>query len=103
MRLRNCLGIIWSVSTFSRCSGTTSPVCDLKDCMLDVGCWMLAVGYWLLALSPVTCHLFPIPCTASSAHLQSVLQQPLRRPSPDSRDACVRLLPAGPQSCDCWL
>src|SRR5260370_39749974 len=27
MRFRNCLGMIWSVSTSSRSSGTASPVC----------------------------------------------------------------------------
>src|SRR5579883_904101 len=33
MRLRNCLGMIWSVSTFTRSSGATIPVCLLNGCM----------------------------------------------------------------------
>ena len=30
MRLRNCLGMIWSVSTFARSIVTTRPVCFVK-------------------------------------------------------------------------
>src|SRR5580698_2096658 len=34
MRLRNCLGMIWSVSTLTRSSGTASEVTVLKGSML---------------------------------------------------------------------
>src|SRR6266700_1101801 len=33
MRLRNCLGMIWSVSTLSRSSSATIPVWVVKRCM----------------------------------------------------------------------
>src|SRR5208337_206943 len=33
MRFRNCLGMIWSVSTFTLSSGTTTPVCLRNGCI----------------------------------------------------------------------
>src|SRR5579864_4442763 len=33
MRFRNCLGMIWSVSTLGRGSGATSPSCARKGCI----------------------------------------------------------------------
>src|ERR1051325_9615108 len=33
MRFRNCLGMIWSVSTLARSSGTTLPVCTRNGCI----------------------------------------------------------------------
>src|SRR5688500_5719465 len=33
MRLRNCLGMIWSVSTFARSSGATTPVTLVYACI----------------------------------------------------------------------
>src|SRR5689334_15391498 len=33
MRFKNCFGMIWSVSTFARSSGATSPVCFVNGCM----------------------------------------------------------------------
>src|SRR5262249_10118269 len=36
VRFRNCLGMIWSVSTLSRSSTATIPVCVLKLCIILV-------------------------------------------------------------------
>src|SRR5215470_16661736 len=31
---KNCLGTIWSVSTFTRSRGTTTPECVVKGCII---------------------------------------------------------------------
>src|SRR5215469_14759892 len=36
IRFRNCLGIIWSVSTFTRSSGATSPWCTRNGFMIEM-------------------------------------------------------------------
>src|SRR6201981_1019978 len=36
IRFRNCLGMIWSVSTFTRSSGATSPLCTRNGFMIEI-------------------------------------------------------------------
>src|SRR6202165_4485781 len=40
IRLRNCLGMIWSVSTLARSRGATSPRCTLNDFIAQPSSWL---------------------------------------------------------------
>src|SRR5271163_4905650 len=53
MRFRNCLGMIWSVSTLTLSSGTTLPLCLRNGCMINPRC-----GYQRCRYQP---SKFPIP------------------------------------------
>ena len=75
MRLRNCLGMIWSVSTFTRSSGTTRPLCRRER---------LVHGLYLLDLPARGCRRNgpAIAAAAAIAGLTRCVRPPLPcRPS----------------------
>src|SRR5690242_8196367 len=79
MRFKNCLGMIWSVSTLVRSRGAASEVKVLNGS---------------IRLSPL--HVLP-----SYECLQNDLRWPPQPPSPAKPDAYAHRVPGGLQSCDC--